>query len=331
MELFHKIVNTLNLGYIVEEPTRVSGGLTHKMYKLVTSTGKYIVKLLNPNIMKRANALANFNKADNLEEVLQEKNIEAIYSLKFNDSKIQKIDHQYFYIYEWYDGKILKDTETTKIHCQKIGKVLSEIHNISSKEEKNNSQSITIDWSNYLEKANKMNSPIFDTLNYHINLLEKMISNRNNSITNLPNTLTICHNDMDIKNVLWINNDFKIIDLECLDYSNPYIEFLELSLCWSGFDSCNINFDLLEQFIKSYLSNSKLNANINWGSIYDCNLGRLYWLEYNIKRALLIECSSNEEQNLGIDEVKKTLKQITYYDEIKNKILNIFNNHKKED
>ena len=108
-----KVVNILNLGDIIEEPIRVTGGLTHKMYKLFTNKGKYIIKLLNPNIMKRPTALNNFNKADNFEEILKKNNIPAIYSLKFNNKKLQKIDNQYFYIYHWYDGKSLKDIQIT--------------------------------------------------------------------------------------------------------------------------------------------------------------------------------------------------------------------------
>ena len=63
-EFFNKLVSNLNLGNLIEEPSRVSGGLTHKMYKVVTDKSKYIVKLLNPNIMKRKTALDNYNKAD---------------------------------------------------------------------------------------------------------------------------------------------------------------------------------------------------------------------------------------------------------------------------
>ena len=43
---------------------------------------------------------------------------------------MQEIDGQYFYVYEWYDGKSLKDGEITKYHCEEMGKVLAKIHNI---------------------------------------------------------------------------------------------------------------------------------------------------------------------------------------------------------
>ena len=61
--------------------------------------------------------------------------------------------------------------------------------------------------------------------------------------------------------------------------------------------------------------------NIDWESIYYLNNDRLSWLEFNIKRSLMIECDSKEEQELGIKEVKKTIKHVLYYDKIKETIL----------
>ena len=134
----------------------------------------------------------------------------------------------------------------------------------------------------------------------------------------------ICHNDMDSKNVLWNGDEFRLIDLECLGYSNPYLELFELALCWSGYESCNIDFDLFNTFIKSYFDNSNLDTNVDWETLYYCNNGRLGWLEYNIKRALMLECDTEEEQHLGISEVKETVEHIIYYDKVKDEILKNF-------
>ena len=88
---FDKMVKKLNLGNIIEEPLKVTGGLTHRMFKIVTDEGRYIVKLLNPNIMKRPTAMSNFNRADRYEEILKENGIKAVYSLAFNDKKCRKL------------------------------------------------------------------------------------------------------------------------------------------------------------------------------------------------------------------------------------------------
>lgn len=55
---------------------------------------------------------------------------------------------------------------------------------------------------------------------------------------------------MDCKNVLWNGNDYRIIDLECLSYNNPFKELFELALCWSGYEDCKIDFQLFQAFCK---------------------------------------------------------------------------------
>ena len=320
-KFFEKLVSNLKLGNLAEEPSRVSGGLTYKMYKLATDKSKYIVKLLNPNIMKRPTALGNFEKADGYEELFKENNIDAIYSIKLNDKKMQLQDGQYFYVYDWYDGKTLKDNEIKNVNCERIGKQLAEIHNITLKEDTWVEDTKNIDWNYYVNLAKEKESPIYDLLFDKIELLNESMQKGNEVVNQLPNYIAICHNDLDSKNVLWINDEFKIIDLECLGYSNPYLELFTLALCWSGYESCNINFELFKTFMDSYFENSKLSRDINWKVLYYANNGRLEWLEYNIKRALMLETDSEEEQQLGINEVKETIDHVVYYDSIKTELL----------
>ncbi len=318
---FEKLVSNLELGNLIEEPSRVSGGLTHKMYKIVTDKAKYIVKLLNPNIMKRPTALTNFEKAESYEELFKENNIAAIYSIKFNDKKMQLQDGQYFYVYDWYDGKALKDNEIKSINCRKIGEQLAKIHNITLEKNTWVEDTKNIDWEYYIDLAKEKKSPIYDLLFDKLDLLNESIRYGNKVINQLPNYIAVCHNDLDSKNVLWINDEFKIIDLECLGYSNPYLELFTLALCWSGYESCNIDFELFNTFMDSYFENSKLSRDINWEILYYANNDRLKWLEYNIRRSLMLETDSEEEQQLGINEVRETINHVVYYNSIKTELL----------
>ena len=129
----------------------------------------------------------------------------------------------------------------------------------------------------------------------------------------------ICHNDMDCKNILWSGRDYRIIDLECLSYSHPFLELIELALCWSRYEERAIDFGLLRVFVKAYLAAGG-SVPEDWEVVYDSNCGRLEWLEYNIKRVLGIDCGA-EEKELGILEVHKTVEQIVYYADIKAAVL----------
>lgn len=307
---FDSVTEKLKLGKVIEKPVQVTGGFMHRMFKIVTERGKYIIKLLNPNIMKRFDTIGNYKIADDIEEILKQNNIPAVYAIEFYGDKMQKLNGQYYYVFDWYDGKSLIDSEIKSIHCEKIGKILAEIHNIDKKSEPFNRSEININWMKYIQLAQEMNSPIYDILKINIDLFNKSMEMGNRAIKKMPPLKSICHNDMDSKNVLWIGEEFKLIDLECLGYSNPYLELFELALCWSGYETCNINFDLFNKFLKAYFENTNLDTNIDWEVMYYSNFGRLEWLEYNVKRALLIECDNKEEQKLGINEVFATVNHI---------------------
>ena len=45
-KLLYSIVDKYNLGKLLEQPTRVIGGLCHISYKLKTTTGCYFVKMI---------------------------------------------------------------------------------------------------------------------------------------------------------------------------------------------------------------------------------------------------------------------------------------------
>lgn len=68
--------------------------------------------------------------------------------------------------------------------------------------------------------------------------------------------------------------------------------------------------------------NIKLNKNVYWENRYYANNGRLEWLEFNIKRLLMIDCDTKEEQDIELNEVKETIKHVVYYNNVKDQILN---------
>jgi len=58
------LCNELGLGDIAVAPTALSGGLLHRMYAVQTTSGRYVVKALNPEIMARPTAMQNFIRSE---------------------------------------------------------------------------------------------------------------------------------------------------------------------------------------------------------------------------------------------------------------------------
>lgn len=332
-KILEKLCKEYNLGELIQSPTRLTGGFMHKMYSLFTTQGKYAVKLLNPFIMQREDAMDNYRTAEVFERGLEQTDIPILPALTFDGKKMQCMDGQYFYLYEWYDGKALKSEEIRSYHCEKIGGILAKIHGWKLPqtigagtevgqelcEVKYEREELHIDWDDYIEKLAGKNPELSELLRGNRALLYESQEKGNLAIKKLPTTLAICHNDMDSKNVLWNGDECRIIDLECLSYSSPVMELYELALCWSGYEVCNIDFALFQSFLRAY-EKARGMLPTDWETVYYSNNGRLEWLEYNIKRALGIECSE-EEIEMGIEQVKETMDHVLYYHEAKTEIL----------
>lgn len=320
LETLEKICRQCDLGMLQCKPFPLKGGFLHKMYSLFTEKGRYAVKLLNPYIMQRENVMDNYRTAERLELLLEEKEIPILPALIFGDKKMLKTGEQYFYLYEWYDGRSLKSGEIKEVHCRKIGNLLARIHKLDRREKPYEREEIHVDWDSYMKQLAMQNEELCRLLRENRDLLYESQNNGNTAIKKLPQAVTVCHNDMDCKNVLWSGDDCRIIDLECLAYSSPYIELYETALCWCGYEKCCIDYDLLRGFLRSYAEEGG-RLPTDWETIYWSNYGRLEWLEYNVKRALGIGCSA-EEIAVGISEVKNTMAQVIYYYNVRNDIVN---------
>jgi len=289
------------------------------MYRIETTSGNYAIKLLNPEEMKRPNVFVEYQTAESLERKLQDNGIPIVPALEFAGNKMQCINNQYFYVFDWVDGKELDSEEIQKQHCKIMGKLSACIHRIEQSDKPFDADNADVNWDYYIELSKERCPEITDLLSESKTILNAGQTNRNAAIKKLPAVTSICHGDMDSKNVLWVNEKPLIIDLECLSYGNPYMEMYSLALAWSGYEHRCVDYELLQEFVKSY--GDEYGAfNVDWEVLYNSDV-ETGWLEHNVKRALMLECENEEERQLGIRMVKRSIKQVYYYDSIKDELL----------
>ena len=306
---FVALCEQLNLGALTTEPIRLTGGLMHKMYKVVTASGVYAVKCLNPHVMARPTAAGNFAAAEELERKLEQTDLPLLPALTIGGRKMQEMDGAYCYVFPYFEGKALTEGNITPGHCAIVGEMLAKLHAVEQVNICADREFVDFNWDG------------FDLSEEDILSLQMMQIDANHAI--LPLRHTICHNDMDPKNILWNGMDCRIIDLECLGYNSPYLELLETALCWAGYESGKVDFDRFTAFVGAYATaGGDLDA--DWTAVYDANCGRLGWLHYNLQRA---NGSEGEDAiALGKAEVAKTLVCIKEYTKIQDEIVRVMDN-----
>lgn len=319
-DFFTDICKTLSLGELRAPVTAVSGGFMHKMYRMETAQGAYAVKLLNPSVMQRSDVFRNLHLAESLEQELQNAQIPIVPANTYNGEKMQCLQNQYYYVFDWLDGKSLHDGAIKPKHCETMGGILARIHGIPCDASVPPSEPPHIDWDFYIAKSETDCPKIAKKLHTYRDLLYRRTENGARALQNLPQKTCISNGDMDSKNVLWQAGKPYLIDLESLSYGNPHTELFQLALCWAGYESCHLRYHRLEAFLRGYQSvHGEIQT--DWKLLYDSNIGSLLWLEYNLKRALGMECTDEAERALGIGQVKETFRHVRYYQKIRDPLL----------
>ncbi len=306
------------LGNVTKAPLRLHGGLLHKMYAVETNTGKYVVKVLNPNIIKRPTARDNYINSERIAQMAS-RVISAVPALVVNGEVIQKLAEDHYLIFQWHPGTVKTPSNIESKHCQAMGKVLGAIHSIDfsslqlpDSDDKGAAVGF-IDFTGYLKKGRDQGAQWVEALENHLVLLEKCLENATQAVGQLAQNRVISHRDMDTKNVLWQGYKPIIIDWEAAGYVNPHCELVETGVYWATGVNGAVDYHKLLCFLSGY-EDARGKTSANWGAVLSYSvLGKLEWLEYNLKRSLWLECKDEEEQVLGTREVLTTIDAIVNY------------------
>ena len=306
-----KLFTDKELGSVLLPISPVSGGFLHRMYRVDTENGSFAVKHLNPNIMKRPEAIGNFKRADALEKMLEDAGIPIVPAITINGCKLQEYYGEYFYIFPWQKGQTTDLYNISADQCRAAGSIQGRIHAIAPVQNpKPEPEFICMDWIGLTEAAIRQNPDIGTVIEENKDLLIYAENEMNKARAALPGIECIVDEDMDPKNVMWDEGKPKVIDLECLEHGNPVSSALQLSLQWAGATICDLDFAKLKAFFDGYLD-AYDNGFRDYAAVFGLAYTWIEWLAYNIKRAIG-PCVDEAEREMGAAQVSHTVGIIQY-------------------
>jgi aminoglycoside phosphotransferase (APT) family kinase protein len=322
---FQSLCNVLNLGTIIDAPSSVSGGLLHKMWYMKTTAGEYAVKELNPVIMAKIDACKNYEMSEKVARIFYEHRIPAVISITNNGHSLIEIEGNFFIVYPWIEGEIVPADAINKIYAQKIGGILAKIHSLNiNVPEFNNVDNVHSDdyLRDLLNRVSRSNISFSKELNDIGNKLLLWNQEYRNAVPLLSNEMTVSHGDLDQKNVLWTDDNPRIIDWEGVHKLNPTREIVSVALDWSGLQSSTIDLEVMGSILHAYKNAGGI---INRGAIVPAFwyiVGSwLNWLTYNIERSFEAEGIFENERKLGSEQVHKTIRLLEHLVSMREKIL----------
>jgi len=310
----------LELGDLIEEPTRIMGGLLNKLYKVSTTKGIYAVKHLNPKLITNDSNKEHITLTEKIASKAKENGLNCIPAMEFNNMSIQECNNSFFLIFEWFEGTNISNSKISKEHVREVATILAQIHNIDFGELKHKcnkpNKDFEVNWNYYVDRVEMPTIKEF-LLKYKDKLYE--IDKKSSiAVSKIKSEMVVSHKDLDILNVIW-SYDFKpyIIDWELAGLVNPCEEAIETAWNWSGgheyYDATKFYY-----FLDTYKTNGGNLTDIN-KAIYSCFKNNSEWLEYNLKRSCGINCSDNEERQIGEKEAIRVIKKIIKFYEIMSK------------
>lgn len=316
MENIEKLCQSYRLGKVKSEPEMVTGGLMHKMYHVRTDEGEFAVKLLNPDVMKRPEALRNMINSEIVSNAL--KDVVPLVAAKCFDGKyIIELDGSFYVIFDWIEGKSIFVPDISEYHCAQVGRILGKIHATDIKVdsiEKSHDIRGEYDWKMLLEKAKQCNAECYSVLQEN---LADIMQWDNHVVSGLPEVSqdqVIGHRDLDPKNIMWKNDEPYIIDWEAAGYVNPFQELIEVLNYWISDETGKYNKAKFDALMKAYTESMDI-GNVNWDAVMACSFdGMLGWLEYSIKRALGMEGSDVKDRQEGMQQTKGTILELKKYE-----------------
>lgn len=317
-----KLMYTLRLGTPVEEPVRIEGGLLHKMYRVSTPNGLFAVKVLNPKIMKRPDALSNTILSEKVAKAFDGL-IPAVVSLEIDGKQVHKLGEEYYMVFPWTDGASVFPREITPHHCEAVGSILGKIHQRNLKVEGIIPEEVSFkmfDWETYLQRINDPECSDKEWIVAYkksVKDIKRWNEMACESASYLSKLTVISHRDLDPKNVMWNNDKPYVIDWEAAGCVNPYREFLEVISYWADDGDGRLVKEKFDALVNAYREYIDISA-VRWDDVFHGSyIGMLGWLEYNVKRALGIEISDEEERLLGENQVIVTIHELySYQDKI---------------
>lgn len=316
------------LGTIQGEPQAVKGGLLHQMYHVTTDWGDYAIKLLNPDIMRRPQAMENMLNSERIALRLAQgpDALPAVAALKREEQQLLLLDmahssspgsvRQYAFVYPWIEARSVFAPEINVSHCGKIGHILGQIHHAALKPEElglppEESGRSLYDWQGYLTLAGEQQV-------YWLSDYEAMLSNLTRwdeavvaAMESVSSFRVVSHRDLDPKNVLWQGGQPYLIDWEAAGAVNPYQELLEVLNYWANDEDGSLDSSLCRALLQEYTRFMDLRR-VDWTPIFACSYdSMLGWLEYTLKKALGIE---GDEKTLGVRQMLDTYKDLLRYE-----------------
>lgn len=118
------------LGNIVARPEPLSGGYLHKLWRVETQEGSFVIKKLNPAIMEKRGMAGRLEQAESIGAAFREAGIPAIIPYAHDGSFITEMDDASYLLYPFVSGSLYDLKRVSKSQASQVAGLLARMHTL---------------------------------------------------------------------------------------------------------------------------------------------------------------------------------------------------------
>jgi thiamine kinase-like enzyme len=301
------------LGDPLTEPTVVTGGLLHRMWKLTTTQGTFAVKQLNAAIMQRPHIHDEYRLAEQVASLMATHRIPALAALpNAQGDVLYDVDQMSLLVYKWIDGETLSAAAVDHVRARQIGSILARMHALQLEFP----ASASLEWEHFHDddwdvltfQASELALPWTNRVRAALPRLLEWTRAYEQAGLSLGKRVVISHRDLGQKNVIWSDATTPwLIDWEAAGLINPTMELISVALYWSGVELGSPAEDVFSSVVDGYVEAGGVIQDTGMDALHGFMGTWLGWLLFNMRRSLGESVTSDAEQQLGIRETSTTL------------------------
>ena len=318
-----EIADCFALGEIIGEPKILTGGDVNKNMKIVTSTGEYVVKIIDINSLTQSYQintdllLFSLKFSENIAAYMQKNGIPTVTALNHEQQKIFIKNNFLFIVYPYFPGQAHSVNAISISQLKKIAAILAKMHSLNIHDFQH--EQALLKWSKMIEiflrmmeqkpwkliKQLKISDAIKTDAKYLEDFFDKIASTLSTTLASTKHLL-LTHNDLKPKNVLWSTENIPmIIDWEAAGYMPQDVDYIDTILAWCvNSQGKDYLFDLgrLESFTSEYKIFCK--APIVTNQTIDIVIMKwIFWFAFCINK-LIVQDTVEEYTNFSIEALK---------------------------
>ncbi len=306
-----EVCRRYGLGTPVTPLSAVTGGLLHRLYRLETDKGRYAVKVLDADVLRKPGVRDEFRRAEHIAALFAEADVPAVTALAVKGDTVQDVGEGTVIVFPWLDGDMLPFYPVTTEQARQIGAVLGRMHTLNLQVPGLPMPAFSTyadaHWETLVRQAHAAD---MEWANDPASLLVELRAwNRlaQEGYGGIGSRWVVSHGDLDQKNVLWKDDTPYLIDWESAGLVSPALEVIGAALSWSGQTIGPPNQAVFAALLHEYCRHADLPAGVGRAALQGCLGNWLHWLEPNMRRSLPTSGADAAGQNAGAHEVKQTL------------------------